>query len=111
MPEFQQAAFSVPKGSISDLVKTQYGFHIIKVLDRETAHTRTFDEVRDSILQPVLDLKVSAEANNVSDQMASAVRQSDRQSLDDLAGKFHLEIGETSPVADVRSDPAARHIS
>jgi len=103
VPEFQQAAFSVPKGTISDLVKTQYGFHIIKVLDRETAHTRTFDEVRDSILQPVLDLKVSAEANNVSDQMASAVRQSDRQSLDDLAGKFHLEIGETSPVAE--SDP------
>ncbi len=103
VPEFQQAAFSVPKGTISDLVKTQYGFHIIKVLDRETAHTRTFDEVRDSILQPVLDLKVSAEANNVSDQMASAVRQSDRQSLDDLAGKFHLEVGETSPVAE--SDP------
>ena len=103
VPEFQQAAFSVPKGTISDLVKTQYGFHIIKVLDRETAHTRTFDEVRDSILQPVLDLKVSAEANNVSDQMASAVRQSDRQSLDDLAGKFHLEVGETSPVAV--SDP------
>lgn len=99
VPEFQQAAFSVPKGSISDLVKTQYGFHIIKVLDRETAHTRTFDEVRDSILQPVLDQKVSAEANDISSQMASAVRQSDRQSLDDLAKKFHLDVGETAPAA------------
>src|SRR6202167_2133375 len=99
VPEFQQAAFSVPKGSISDLVKTQYGFHIIKVLDRETAHTRTFEEVRDSILQPVLDQKVSAEAEDVSNQMAAAVRQSDRQSLDDLAKKFHLDVGETPPVA------------
>ncbi len=99
VPEFQQAAFSVPKGSISDLVKTQYGFHIIKVLDRETAHTRTFEEVRDSILQPVLDQKVSAEAEDISNQMASAVRQSDRQSLDDLAKKFHLDVGETPPVA------------
>jgi peptidyl-prolyl cis-trans isomerase D len=99
VPEFQQAAFSVPKGSISDLVKTQYGFHIIKVLDRETAHTKSFEEVRDSILQPVLDQKVSAEAGDISNQMAAAVRQSDRQSLDDLAKKFHLDLGETPPVA------------
>ena len=99
VPEFQQAAFSIPKGSISDLVKTQYGFHIIKVLDRETAHTRTFDEVRDSILQPVLEQKVSAEADDISNQMAAAVRQSDRQSLDELAKKFHLDVGETPAVA------------
>ncbi|HEY4708659.1 MAG TPA: peptidylprolyl isomerase, partial [Candidatus Acidoferrales bacterium] len=99
VPEFQQAAFSVPKGSISDLVKTQYGFHIIKVLDRETAHTKSFEEVRDSILQPVLDQKVSAQAGDTSNQMAAAVRQSDRQSLDDLAKKFHLDVGETPPVA------------
>jgi peptidyl-prolyl cis-trans isomerase D len=99
VPEFQQAAFSVPKGSISDLVKTQYGFHIIKILDRETAHTKSFEEVRDSILQPVLDQKVSAEAGDISNQMAAAVRQSDRQSLDDLAKKFHLDVGETPPVA------------
>jgi len=96
VPEFQQAAFSLPKGSISDLVKTQYGFHIIKVLDRETAHTKTFEEVRDSILQPVLDEKVGAEASDVSSQMAAAVRQSDRQSLDDLAKKFNLEVGVTA---------------
>jgi peptidyl-prolyl cis-trans isomerase D len=98
VPEFQQAAFSVPKGSISDLVKTQYGFHIIKVLDHEQAHTKPFEEVRDSILQPVLDQKVSDEANQISSQMAEAVRQSDRQSLDDLAKKFHLTVGETQPV-------------
>jgi peptidyl-prolyl cis-trans isomerase D len=103
VPEFQQAAFSVPKGQISELVKTQYGFHIIKVLDRETAHTKTFEEVRDSILQPVLDQKVNAEADDISNQMAAAVRQSDRQSIDDLAKKFNLEVGDTPPVAI--SDP------
>lgn len=96
VPEFQQAAFSLPKGSISDLVKTQYGFHIIRVLDRETAHTKTFEEVRDSILQPVLDEKVNTEASDTASQMAAAVRQSDRQPLDDLAKKFNLEVGVTT---------------
>lgn len=97
VPEFEKVAFGLPKGQISDLVQTQYGFQIIKVLDHEQAHTKTFDEVRASILQPVMDQKVTDEANNISDQMAAAVRQSDRQSLDDLAKKFNLEVGETQP--------------
>jgi peptidyl-prolyl cis-trans isomerase D len=111
VPEFQQAAFSLPKGSVSDLVKTQYGFHIIKVLDRETAHTKSFEEVRDTILPVVLDEKVRADANNISNQMAAAVRQSNRQSIDDVARKFNLELGDTSeasftePVGDLGNSP------
>ena len=103
VPEFQQVAFSLPKGAISDLVKTQYGFHIIKVLDRETAHTKSLEEVRDSIRQAVLDQKIAAEASDISGQMASAIRQSNRQSLDDLSKKFNLELGVTT-LAGV-SDP------
>jgi peptidyl-prolyl cis-trans isomerase D len=94
VPEFQQAAFTLPKGSISDLVKTQYGFHIIKVLDHETAHTKSFDEVKSTIQPVVLDEKVNLQANQISEQMASAVRQSNHQSLDDLAKKFSLELAE-----------------
>jgi peptidyl-prolyl cis-trans isomerase D len=97
--EFQKVAFSQPKGTISDLVKTQYGFHIIKVLDRESAHTKTVEEVRNEITPIVLDEKVNAQANNILEQMAAAVRQSNRQSLDDLAKKFNLELGQTPPAS------------
>ena len=111
VPEFQQAAFNLPKGSISDLVKTQYGFHIIRVIDRETAHTKSLEEVRDSILPILLDEKVRQEANDISNQMAAAVRQSNRQSLDDLAKKFNLVPGDappataTDPVGELGSTP------
>ena len=99
MPEFEHAAFTLPKGAISDLVKTQYGFHIIKVLDKETAHTKSFDDVRAQIVPIVQEDKVNAEAGKLSDQMASAVRQSNRQTLDALAKKFDLQTGSTPPVA------------
>jgi peptidyl-prolyl cis-trans isomerase D len=111
VPEFQQTAFSLPKGSISDLVKTQYGFHIIKVMDRETAHTKSFEEVRDAILPILLDEKVRQDANDISNQMAAAVRQSNRQPLEELAKKFNLVLGEappasaTDPIGELGSTP------
>jgi peptidyl-prolyl cis-trans isomerase D len=100
VPQFQQAAFSLPKGAISDLVKTEYGFDIIKVLDHEQAHTKSFEEVRDSILPILLDAQVNDQASKISDEMADAVRQSDRQPLDAIAKKFNLEEGDT-PAASI----------
>ena len=106
VPEFQQAAFTLPKGSISDLVKTQYGFHIIKVLDHEQAHTKSFEEVRSTIEPTVLDESVNAEANDAAEKIAAAIRQSNHQPLDDLAKKFNMTVAEL-PLASATDPPAA----
>jgi len=53
VPEFEKAAFSLPKGQLSDLVKSSYGFHIIRVDDRQDAHMKTLDEVKGEI-EPIL---------------------------------------------------------
>jgi peptidyl-prolyl cis-trans isomerase D len=99
VPEFEKVAFSLPKGSISDLVKTQYGFHIIKIIDKETAHTKSFDEVKDSIRAQLLPNEAEKQASDVADKLSQAIRQSNKISLDDLAKQYHLSVGQTPPVA------------
>jgi peptidyl-prolyl cis-trans isomerase D len=101
VPEFEKTAFGLDKGKMSDLVKTQYGFHIIKVLDKETAHTKPFEEVKDSIKVPLLLAKADKLASEESDRLSAIIRRSNKVSLDDLAKQFHLTVGETRPVSAV----------
>lgn len=99
VPEFEKAAFSLGKGETSDLIRTQYGFHIIKVLDKETAHTKPFDEVKDTLRTPLLLQKADAQAGSIADKMSAEIRQSNKVTLDELAQKYHLEVSETRPVS------------
>lgn len=103
VPEFEKEAFSLAPGQISDLVRTQYGFHIIKVLEKQTAHTKPFEEVKDSIRAPLLLSEADKQASNTADQISSAIRSSSKISLDDLAKQYHLTLGQTRPVS--ASDP------
>ena len=99
VPEFEKTAFSLSPGQVSDLVKTQYGFHIIKVLEKEAAHTKPFDEVKDSLRAPLLLSQADKLASDTADQLSAAIRQSNKISLDDLAKQYHLNVNETRPIS------------
>jgi peptidyl-prolyl cis-trans isomerase D len=99
VPEFEKTAFGLDKGQISDLVKTQYGFHIIKSLEKETARTKTFDEVKDSLRAPMILQQADQQAADAADQLAKSIRQSNKVSLDDLAKQFQLTLSQTRPIS------------
>ena len=60
VPEFAEVAFKLDKGQISDPVKTQFGWHIIKVEDKRTKPTPSFDDVK-SQLQTYVAHRAQAE--------------------------------------------------
>ncbi|MBP5510427.1 MAG: peptidylprolyl isomerase [Kiritimatiellae bacterium] len=49
VPEFDKAVFSMQDGEISDIIETQFGYHIIKKLGHKDAAEPQFDEVREQI--------------------------------------------------------------
>ncbi len=59
-PPFDEAAFKLKKGEISDLVRTQFGYHIIKVEDIKEAETKSLEQVRDQIAE-ALTMNVATE--------------------------------------------------
>jgi peptidyl-prolyl cis-trans isomerase C len=49
VPAFEQAAFSLKTGDVSEVVETQFGYHIIKLTEKKEAETVKLDEVKDRI--------------------------------------------------------------
>jgi peptidyl-prolyl cis-trans isomerase D len=55
VPEFEDIAFALEVGEISEIVKTQFGYHIIKLEDRKEPYTEKFDEVKEKIKSKLLE--------------------------------------------------------
>ena len=54
VPEFEEAAFTAEIGVITEPVKTQFGYHLIVVDAKNEASVKSFDEVKDSVLNQLL---------------------------------------------------------
>jgi peptidyl-prolyl cis-trans isomerase D len=74
VPEFEKAAFSLAKGQTSDLVKSSYGFHIIRVEDKQDAHVKTLPEVKTEISEKVKQEKLTRATEAAANALLAAAR-------------------------------------
>lgn len=57
VPEFEEAAFSMEVGTLSEPVKTQFGYHIIRLDEKNDSQEASFDDVKDQVMQQVVAKK------------------------------------------------------
>src|SRR5262252_1852746 len=93
VPEFEKAAFSLGVGAISDLVQTQFGFHIIKVNGKQEARERPFEEMKEAIRPIIETRKAEQKTSELGQQIA--VDLVNNKNLEAVAAKYNAPVKET----------------
>jgi len=65
VPAFENAAFELDKGDVSDPVQSRFGWHLIKVEDKRQKPTPKFEEVKEQIMNSLVHQKTQAVADQL----------------------------------------------
>jgi parvulin-like peptidyl-prolyl isomerase len=105
VPEFAQAAFTAKPNTVTDVVKTQYGFHIIMVTDRKTAGTAPYKKVKTSIK----DFLVSQQQVGALDKLTAAAKKKAKiEYLDERYNPDNIQKKLTKQVDDLTGGEAEK---
>ncbi len=102
--EFEQAVFDLEPDAVSDVVKTEVGYHIIKLREKVPARTRPFDEVRDELLATLRQETMQRDRFALTDRVSAAAREAGTD-LEEVGRQFDLEV-RTLPPFSINEPPA-----
>ncbi|HET9837022.1 MAG TPA: peptidyl-prolyl cis-trans isomerase [Candidatus Angelobacter sp.] len=101
-PEFAKVAFAQAKGQTSDLVRSQFGFHIIRTEERVDASAKPLAEVKDDIEKLLKQDSVAKLENKISSEAMEAAQ---KEGLEKAAAKYHAQVLQSNMVT--RTDSLA----
>ncbi len=96
VPEFDKEAFSLAPGQTSGVIKTQFGYHILQVEDKKTAHERPLDEVKPEIVPVLEQQKAGAAEQTFATQLSADAKAN---GLDKAAAAKGLHVVTTDYLA------------
>ncbi|MBI5450575.1 MAG: SurA N-terminal domain-containing protein [Gammaproteobacteria bacterium] len=88
---FEEAAFAMKKGAVSDIVRTSFGLHIIKLTDVRGGQTRPFAELRDTLTRQYRDQKAEERFFELADRLTDLTYEHP-DTLDVAAQELGLKI-------------------
>lgn len=82
---FEKAAFALKQpGDLSEVVKTEFGYHVIRLEERKAAERQPFEAVRDNLVKGLAESESRARRQVVLDQITAAI-QFDRDAIEAVA--------------------------
>jgi peptidyl-prolyl cis-trans isomerase D len=98
VPNFENAAFALKPGQISDLVTTEYGYHVIQSQEKEDAKLKPFDEVKGQIIAELKGTQVRERTQKaIEDARAEAIKNP--AALEQIAAKHGLQVIKGEDIA------------
>ncbi|WP_420236540.1 peptidylprolyl isomerase [Telmatobacter bradus] len=94
VPEFDKAIFGNKVGDVA-VIKTQFGYHVVQVEERQTAHAQQLSEVLPTIQATLIRQKSAASQENFAKALAA---EAVKNGLAKTAAAHHLELATSQPV-------------
>jgi len=93
VPEFDAVVFAMEPGQISDLVKTTFGFHIIKLVEKKTGSTRSLEEVRPQLQDQLSIERAQTQASTLANSLRTRITKA--SDLDAVAKDQGFSVQES----------------